>query len=196
MANLFDPDNSPTQEPEEIVVGDFIQWRRIDVYADYPPSAYNLEYVARITGGKANEIKLSGADYQSSAWLFQVSSSVSGNFDPGYYHWQLEAVRISDSERLVVDRGTFTALADLDVNQSDPRTHAEVMLDKIEAVLENRADSDVMEYQINGRQLKKIPLQDLINLRNYYKGIVNQEKRKELVKRGKSTNSTVKVYFG
>lgn len=195
MANLFDPKNSLTTEPETIIVGDFIQWRKIPEYADYPPSTYSMEYVARITAGGSTEIKLAGTDYDSSAWLFQVSSAVSAEFVAGFYHWQLEAVRNSDSERLVIERGTFTAVEDLDVNGADPRTHAEIMVDKIESVLENRADSDVDDYSIAGRSLTKMKVKDLLYWRDYYRTEVTKEKRQELIKRGKRVNSTVKVRF-
>lgn len=194
MANLFDPANSPTQEPIEVVVGDFIQWRRTDLGADYPNDEYTATYIARITGGGANEITLTGTAYGVD-YLFSVSSAVSADFVPGYYHWQLEMVRSSDSERVVVDRGTFTAIVDLDVNQSDPRTHAEIMVDKIEAVLQNRADADVANYSINGRSLVKLSIDDLLKWRDYYRAELTMEKRKERVRRGKSTGATVKVRF-
>ena len=59
MANLFDAANAPEGEPTEIVVGDFIQWKRSDIADDYPTSSgYTAEYVARITGGGSTEIKL------------------------------------------------------------------------------------------------------------------------------------------
>lgn len=195
MANLFDPANSPLQEPEIIIVGDFIQWRRQDIYADYPPATFDVGYVARITAGGNTEIIIAGSDYNSESWLFQVSSSVSETFTAGFYHFQLEAVRKSDSERLVIDRGTFTAIEDLDVNGADPRTHAEIMVDKIQAVLENRADSDVQDYSIAGRSLTKMKVEELIKWRDYYRAEVAKEKRKELLRRGKGTNSTVKVHF-
>jgi hypothetical protein len=194
MANLFDAANSPTQEPIEIVVGDFIQWRRTDLGADYPNNEYTATYIARITGGGANEITLTGSAYGTD-YLFSVSSADSADFVPGYYHWQLEMVRDSDSERVVVDRGTFTAIVDLDVNQSDPRTHAEIMVDKIEAVLQNRADADVANYSINGRSLVKRSIDDLLKWRDYYRAELTMEKRKERVRRGKSTGATVKVRF-
>ena len=60
MANLFDAANAPTTEPLEIVVGDFIQWKRTDLGADYPNDQYTATYVARITGGGASEITLTG----------------------------------------------------------------------------------------------------------------------------------------
>lgn len=194
MANLFDAANAPTTEPLEIVVGDFIQWKRTDLGADYPNDQYTATYVARITGGGASEIQLTGTA-SGDDYLFTVDSATSTDFSAGYYHWQLEIVRDSDSERLVIERGTFTAIVDLDVNATDPRTHAEVMVDKIEAVLENRADSDVANYSIQGRSLVKLSIDELLKWRDYYRSELAMEKRKERVRRGKSTGATIKARF-
>lgn len=194
MANLFDASVSPTQEPLEIVVGDYIQWRRVDLSTDYPNNLYTATYVARITGGGANEIQLAGTAYNSD-YLFTVDSATSANFAPGYYHWQLEIVRNSDSNRIVVDRGTFTAIVDLDVNQSDPRSHAEIMVDKIESVLEGKADADVSSYSIAGRSITKMTFEELITARDNYKREVTLEKKQERIKRGKPSGATVKVRF-
>jgi hypothetical protein len=194
MANLFDAANAPTTEPVEIVVGDFIQWKRTDIGADYPNDAYTATYVARITGGGASEITITGTA-SGNDYLFTVDSATSAGFTAGYYHWQLEIVRNSDSERLVLERGTFEAIVDLDVNNVDPRTHAEIMVDKIEAVLQNRADADVSNYSINGRSLVKLSIDDLLKWRDYYRNELAMEKRKERVRRGKSTGATIKARF-
>lgn len=194
MANLFDAANAPTTEPLEIVVGDFIQWKRTDIGADYPNDAYTATYIARITGGGASEITITGTA-SGNDYLFTVDSATSAAFTAGYYHWQLEIVRNSDSERLVLERGTFEAIVDLDVNNVDPRTHAEIMVDKIEAVLQNRADADVSNYSINGRSLVKLSIDDLLKWRDYYRNELAMEKRKERVRRGKSTGATIKARF-
>lgn len=194
MPNLFDAANSPTTEPLEIVVGDYIQWRRTDLGTDYPNDQYTATYVARITGGGANEITLTGTAYNDD-YLFTVSSVTSTDFVPGYYHWQLEIVRDSDSNRIVVDRGTFTAIVDLDVNQSDPRTHAEIMVDKIETVLQGRADADVLSYSISGRSLSKMTPDELVQWRDYYKRELIMEQRKERVRRGLPTGATIVARF-
>lgn len=196
MANAFDAVNAPEGEPSEVVVGDFIQWKRSDLVADYPPSEYTATYIARITGGGASEIQLVGTNYNSGeAYLFTASSTVSADFNPGYYHWQLEIVRNSDSNRVVVDRGAFTAIVDLDVNGSDPRTHDEIMLTKIQALLEGRADGDVESYSIQGRSLTKIPIKELIEWERYYRDRVRRQKQLEDLKLGRKTANTVKVRF-
>lgn len=194
MANLFDAANAPTTEPTEVVVGDYIQWKRTDLGADYPNNLYTATYVARITGGGASEIQLTGTA-SGDDYLFTVDSATSAAFTPGLYHWQLEIVRDSDSNRIVVDRGLFTALVDLDVNQSDPRTHAEIMIDKIESLLNGKADADVSSYSIAGRSLTKLSFNELVEARDYYKREHQRELISERIRRGKSTGATVKVRF-
>lgn len=194
MANLFDAANAPEGEPTIVTVGDFIQWKRSDLVDDYPPNLYTATYIARITGGGANEITLQGTD-ETTHYLFSVSSAVSADFVPGYYHWQLEIVRNSDSERIVVDTGTFTANVDLDVNASDPRTHAEIMVDKIESILTGRADSDVANYSIKDRSLTKLSISELLQWRDYYKLELRKEKTAQLIAKGETTGVTVKVRF-
>jgi len=194
MANLFDANNAPEGEPLEVVVGDFLQWKRSDLVSDYPSSAYSAEYVARITGGGSNEIKLPGVG-SSDYYLFTVDSDTSADFEPGYYHWQLEITQTSSGNRIVVDQGDFTAIPDLDDNQADPRIHAEKMITKIETILEGKADSDVSNYSIAGRSLTKMTFEELLEARDRYRKELVEHERKERLKRGKSTGSTIKVRF-
>lgn len=195
MANLFDAANAPEGEPLEIVVGDFIQWKRSDLVADYPVDEYSAEYVARITGGGSSEIKLAATEANPSYYLFTADSVTSADFNPGYYHWQLEITKTATGDRLVVDRGEFTAVVDLDINGTDPRTHAEKMVTKIEAVLENRADGDLSSYSIAGRSLTKMSPDELLQWRDYYRRELASEKRKNAIKRGKKSNATILMRF-
>jgi len=195
MANLFDAANAPEGAPETVVVGDFIQWKRSDLVQDYPVATHSATYVARITGGGANEIQVTGSESDPTCYLFTVDSATSTDFVPGYYHWQLEVTETASGNRIVVDTGTFTALPDLDVNNTDPRTHAEIMLDKIQSILQGRADSDVSSYSIQGRSLSKMAINDLLQWRDYYRREVKKEKRDSDIKNGRGTSATVKVRF-
>ena len=95
MANLFDVSNAPEGEPTEIVVGDFIQWKRSDLVGDYPPASHSAEYVARIKGGGSSEDKLAdpAAGGLSSAqaacsWALSCAASLaSGVPRPGSSTW-------------------------------------------------------------------------------------------------------------
>jgi len=194
MANLFDAATAPEGEPSEIVVGDFIQWKRSDLSGDYPVDSYTATYVARITGGGNTEIQITGTAYNNS-FLFTADSDTTSAFVAGYYHFQLEIVRNSDSERVVVSRGAITAIVDLDSGGADPRTHAEIMLTKIESLLQGKADSDVANYSIQGRSITKLGLTELLEWRDYYDAEVSRQKRREEIKLGRKTAATVKVRF-
>lgn len=194
MANLFDPANAPEGEPLEIVVGDFIQWKRSDIASDYPPATHSAEYVARITGGGSNEIKLAATE-ASGYYLFTVDSATSSAFAAGKYHWQLEITQTSSGNRLVVDTGDFQAIPDMDDNQADPRIHAEIMVDKIQTILEGKADSDVASYSIGGRSISKMSFAELMDVRDRFKAEIVAHNNRELVKKGKKNGATVKVRF-
>ena len=195
MANLFDVTQAPTTEPDVVSPGDFIQWKRTDIGSDYPNTAYTATYVARITGGGNTEIQITGSASDSD-YLFTVSSTTSADFVVGLYHWQLEIKRNSDNNRIIIDRGYFTCVADLDANGADPRTHAEIMVGKLESLLSGKADSDVDNYTINGRSLKKLSFSELLEARDYYKREVQKEVIAERIRKKQGTGATVQVRFG
>jgi len=193
VANLFDPANAPTGVPTNIVVGDFVQFKITEYSEDYPNTAYTMTFLARSATGNSTEITFdataSGDDY-----LFSVGSSTSENFDVGHFHYQLEIKRNSDNERLIVDRGEIDILTDLD-NNIDPRTHAEIMLGKIEGLLEGKADADVSSYSINNRSLTKLSPDELVEWRDYYRREVADQKRQEAITHGRKTSATILMRF-
>jgi hypothetical protein len=194
MANLFDESNAPEGEPLKIVVGDFIQWKKTALAETYPPASYSAEYVARVASGQSGEIKLAAIE-RTDYYLFQATSAVSAAFEVGYYHWQLEVTQTSSGNRIVVARGEFEAIADLDNNGADPRSNSEIMLAKIESLLIGRADKDVSSYSIQGRSISKMTISDLLLWRDYYRKEVAKERRDNDISLGKATKTTMKVRF-
>ena len=194
MANLFDTDNAPTIEPDQIVVGDRVTWRKKNLGSDYPSTAYSVAYVSRLTsGGGTHEFQVTGTA-DGNDYLFTITSTASASFDTGDHHWQLEITRSSDSERIVTQTGSWHIITDLD-NNVDPRSHAHIMLDKIETVLQGRADADVLSYSINGRSLSKIPPDELVQWRDHYRREVAFEHREDHVRNGRAHGGTIKVRF-
>jgi len=194
MAGLFDVANAPTEEPEQVVVGDFIQWTRPDLADTYRTATHSLNYVARISSGGNTEIQVAATE-SNGIYVVTVDSDTSADFVPGVYYWQAEITETASSNRLVVDRGQFEAIVDLDTGGTDPRTHAQVMIDKIESLLEGRADGDVGSYSIQGRSLTKLGIDELLKWRDYYKGERRKELNAERIRRGLPTESTIKVRF-
>lgn len=194
MANLFDEANAPEGEPLVIVVGDFLQWKKTQLASDYPPATHSAEYVARITAGGASEIKLAAVE-RDTYYLFTVPTATSEAFNPGFYHWQLEITETASGNRIVVERGEFEAVVDLDVNGTDPRSHAEIMLDKIESLLEGRADGDMSSYSIAGRSITKMTPEELLAWRDYYRREVAIYRRRNAIARGRKGAATILMRF-
>lgn len=194
MANLFSTDNALTSEPTEFTVGSLVQWKRADLSEDYPPASYDLIYKARLRGGNNPEISVTATN-SSGVFLATLTNVITAAVVPGDYYWQAEIERKSDNARILVAKGQWRVNPDLDQSGADPRSHAEIMLDKIQSLLEGRADKDVTSYSINGRSIAKMNITDLLSWRDYYKREVNLEKRKADAAAGKPSTATVKVRF-
>jgi len=193
MANLFDAANAPTEVPAEITVGDFVQWKNTDLGTDYPNTDYTVTFMAKSLDTTTNEFSVTAAASDAD-FLFTIASTASDDFIAGKYAYQIEVLRDSDSARIVVETGSIKVVGDLD-EVSDPRSHAEKMVDKIEAVLENRADGDLSSYSIAGRSLTKMTPDELLTWRDHYRREVNVQKRKNDIKNGRKTGSTILMRF-
>ena len=194
MANLFDTDNAAETEPEKIVAGDRLIFKRTDLHTDYANDSYTLKYSARLEGTGSTEIEItataSGDDY-----LVQVNSLTTASYTVGTYQWQAYITRNSDSQRLTIDQGSWEVLANRDAATTDPRSHPRIMLEKIESILEGRAAADVSSYSINGRSLTKIPIEELMNFRSRYKAEYLREGRRERAKNGIGTGAKMLARF-
>ena len=194
MANLFDTTNASTTEPEKIVAGDRLIWKRTDLNVDYDNSAFTLKYSARLEGTGSTEIEItasaSGDDY-----LVEVASATTANYAAGTYRWQMYITRNSDAQRLTLDSGTWQVVANRDAATTDPRSHARIMVEKIESIIEGRAAADVASYSINGRSLTKIAIPELLSWRDRYRAEYLREIRKERAVNGIATGSTVVARF-
>ena len=69
------------------------------------------------------------------------------------------------------------------------------MVEKIESLLEGRADADVSSYSIAGRSLSKLTIDELLQWRDRYRAEWLREVRRERALNGKRTGGTVLVRF-
>ena len=185
MSNLFSSINYPQTEPSELIIGDRWAWKRTDLGNDYAPASYSLSYTARLESSGSTTFSItcseSGNDY-----IVEVASATTAAYTVGVYHWQMYITRTSDSERIMLDSGTFELVANRASSTADPRTHAKIVLDAIEAVIEGRATKDQESYSIEGRSLSRTSISDLLLFRDRYKAEVRKEEIKEAIKNGKS----------
>jgi hypothetical protein len=173
----------PTKEPAELVVGDTWQWTKS--LGDYPANAapaWALTYYLRSAAGEISIAAVaSGADHAVS-----VAKATTAAYKPGYYGW--DAIVDNGTERHFVGHGALTVKPDPTKTGAgfDPRSHARKVLEAIEAVIEKRATKDQEEYSIGGRSLKRTPVEELMELKNFYKGEVMREDAAASIAQGES----------
>jgi len=196
MANLFDRDNYPTQEPDELVIGDRWAWRRPDIAATYDPADYALTYEFHHDdgGGGAHAFTITATE-TSDDYIVEVASATTANYNSLQYKWYAFITRTSDSERVAVDDGYTFLIDDYANTNADQRTHAKKVLDAIEATIEGRASQDQMSYSIAGRSLSRMSVDDLLKFRDRYRAEYNQELQKARIKNKQDTGNTIKVRF-
>lgn len=163
----------PTTEPTQARAGLTWQWTRSS--ADYPAPSWVLTYYFKQlkAGGTHFSVAAtaSGADH-----AVTIAAATTAAYTADEYSWS--AIAVKGAEAFEVDTGVLTILPRYDAGAAlDDRSHARKMLDALEAVLESRAGSDVLEYEIAGRRLKKMSAEDLTKWHAYYAGKVAAEER-------------------
>lgn len=159
--NPFDTTLSPVTEPESLLVGSYVKWRRL---LDYSDTTYSLSY-RFVALSDATTQTLSGTfDSDNEWWTFEFLAASLSAWTVGTHRWDLILTRTSDSETVVVATGSLELFA----TTADRRTHAEVMVAKIESLIEGRADADVESYSIKSRSITKMSIKELREWREYY----------------------------
>lgn len=179
----------PRNEPPEARAGLTWQWRREDLAADYPASTWTLTYYFKKTGSTgANFSIAASADGDNHA--VNVAAATTAAYTAGDYTWA--AIVTAGSEVYEIDRGRLKLLAKYNAAANvDDRSHARKTLEAIEAVLESRATKDQEEYTIGTRSLKRTPLKELIEFRDYYRGQVAMEDMLERARNNQGGNRLV-----
>jgi hypothetical protein len=183
--SLFEPLET---EPTEIVAGDLVTWKRTDLGSDYPPAEYDLKYSAILEGATA-AISDIVATASGNDFLVTLDGATTAAYAAGRFHWTAFIERKSDSEKVTIGTGFWDVSTK---TGADPRSHAKRMLDAIEALLENRASADVASYQINGRSLTKMTVDELMTWRSRYRAEVARQNRQA---RGLSSRKRTLVDF-
>lgn len=196
MANLFDSTNYPTNVPDELVVGDRWVWKRTAMVANYPVASYQVKYSFRLLTTAATEISITASENSSpEEYLVEVAAATTAAYTAGDYTYQEYIIRSSDSERFVFSTGVLIVKPDLDTDTSDPRSNARIILDGLQAMLENRATIDQMSMSIAGRSLSRMTPAEIRDWERHYKYLVGLETKKMRIEKGQATGSQVLVKF-
>lgn len=163
-------------------------WEWTDSLGDYPATTYTLKYSLYRYGESVKTITAAavGTDHAVS-----VAVSYSSAYQPGEWKWTayVETGSGPTLERYTLEEGTISILpfiANATV-ANDYRTHAEKVLDAIEATLEGRASQAQASLSIGGKAISYMRPDELIRWRSIYRKEVAREKGKDTV---------VRVQFG
>lgn len=156
-----------------LIVGDTVEF--LTAVDDYPPAdgwTFKIRVVHR-TNAAVTPITLT-ATTSGTEYLIQVAPSTTANWTAGDYSWTSWVEKVG--ARYIVESGLVELLADPGVvTTSDLRSHARIVLEAIEAVIEGRASKDQEEYTIGARSLKRTPIKELLALRARYRAEVRAE---------------------
>jgi len=191
MANRFT--EIPEKEPITIYKGETVVWNRKDL-TDYAVGSYAMSWIARLesNGGTSFSATVTEVD---DYYKFTLDNSATGGYTTGDYIWVLKVTQSSDSEELILETGKITVKDNYFGSTGDTRSHAKIMLDKIESILEGRADADVSSYSIQGRSLSKIGIAELLQWRDYYKAEYQKEVAEFRTGNKEGSGRVVKVQF-
>jgi hypothetical protein len=137
----------------------------------YPASEGWALYVA-LRGPDAIDLT---ATVEDGKHKLRAEAAVTAGWAPGRYSYTARVTKGDDVFQ--ADAGVLEILPDLNSQLPgfDGRTHAERVLDAIEAVLAHRATLDQERYRINNRELYRTPIAELLKLRDTYRAEVQQE---------------------
>jgi len=196
MSNAFDRTNYPTQEPDTIVVGDRLLWRRDDLANTYSPSSFSLTYEFHEDSGGGGSHKFAiTATEADDTYYVEVASATTASYADGDFIWNAFITRSSDAQRIRVDTGRTTVVKNLANTNADLRSHAKKVLDNIQAVLENRASVDQSSFSIAGRSLSRMSVDELLTFRDRYKVEYLQEIKEARIKNKQRSGNTIEVKF-
>jgi len=193
MANKFDSTNYPTTEPNELQLGDFWAWKRIDLSTDYPTASYSLSYEFNLVDGSTAANFTLTATESNDEYLIETSNTTS--YTAGEYNWVAYITRSSDSARIKLTEGFTEIQENYATTTSSVRSHAKKVLDAIEAVIANRATMDQSSMSIAGRSLSRLTIDELLQFRDRYKAEYLKEVKKARIKNRKDSGNTIKVRF-
>ena len=186
--------------PSLIRAGDTIVWDDVatkDNLGNLVTSTdYSLTYYLRTNSSSNGAIV--AAVPNNLGWRSTIASSVSTGFVTGT--WYFQAVASKTGSTLTIGSGQFTVEPSLAyagaAGAYDGRSQAEKDLEAVTGAIRSMISGGaVQRYLIAGRELWKIPMQDLLLLQSRLKAEVAREKKAEMIANGLGNPHSVYVRF-
>jgi hypothetical protein len=180
-----------TTEPTRFHAGDSVSF--IKSLSDYS-SAAGWSCVYYFRGYQLAKLDLTSTP-SDAGHVITITAAQSATLIPGTY--DLTGFATNGTDRVEIFSGRVEVLPD-PVSQDtgdDTRSQARRTLDNINAVLEGRATSSILNSMVDGTRLERIPHEALLALKDRYMVTVRNEEIRELKRQGKPTGRTVYATF-
>lgn len=191
--NPFDRNDYVNEVPEKIIAGSHAGWLAEN---DYSSEDFSLRYVFTDVNGDQT-INVDGVRTMVNGvlqWVFEIPSAMSESWPlaspSSQFSWSLMVTVIDSGNTAIVSSGHTSIFK----SDADRRTHAELMIEKINSLLEGRAAHDIESYSIKSRSLSRMAPKELLMWRNYYLGELAREGGSETGVRRKNNNA-VRIRF-
>lgn len=175
-------------EPYTLAAGDSISFRK--TLPDFPASdGWTLKYELR---GQQVPIEFASTS-DGDSHVLSVDAATTAAWIPGDYAFVGYAEL--GTERTEFFKASLTVTADLETQSGDVpvTTHAQRMLVKLEAVLEGKAGDDILDSEIEGTVIRRMPLADVYKMRAKYKRERQSEIAQENVANGRASGRKIVV---
>jgi hypothetical protein len=174
-----------TREPVAITAGDTISFTKS--LSDYPASeGWSLKYTLR-GGAEAIEFTstASGDDH-----VLLVAADITALWLPADY--SLSGFAEKDDERYAIYIAGITVSANTEsADAVEQTTHAQRMVKKLEAVMEGKAGDDILDSEVEGTVIKRMPHQDVFRLLQKYRRMRESEIAAERIRNGQSSGRKI-----
>lgn len=166
----------PSYEPSEATAGDTWRWQITDT--TYPTSeGYTLSYA--INGASRLAWDSGYRSTTSNTHTITIPATATADLTAGTYELSRIWTGSGGSAGLVftVRLGNLTVLANpATAGAGDRQSWEEKTLTVVEAVLSGRVTDDIVMYQIGGRTVSKLPLQELLALRSSLRAALSYQR--------------------
>lgn len=203
----------PDLPPRTFHPADEVAWKV--TYSDYPnASGWQIRYsfvasdqqiiIPGTVGGETATVVDAGGGVWTAtmpAAFTSVNFTLTASETSKKFRWTEYVEKApAPTERATLRKGYLTLARNLDSGAIssglDLRTHAEITLDNIEAVIQGKATKDQFSYSIAGRALSRYSWRELLALREHYRAEVRREQLADRQARGLGNRSVIKARFG
>lgn len=175
--------------PVSLVAGDSLIFNpTFGLYA--ASDGWAITYYFQTVDGK-NSFKFPVTN-SGTAFSVSVNAETTGQLTAANYIGIARAVLANPEQTVIAWQGGLIILPDL-ATANDTRSHARQTLDAIELVMSGRATDDVLDSIIEGTTIRRLPMEQLILLRDRYKAVVDTENAAQRVRDKKGTGRNIYV---